>query len=287
MNHTAASLKRVAFAGLALFLALNAAAQLKTPAASPHSLLEQTVGLTEVAIDYSRPSVKGREIFGGLVPYGQVWRTGANQPSKISFSDEVTLGGETIPAGQYALYTIPGRDQWTVIVYKSTDLWGAMGYDPKGDLVRFVVKPTQLSSPVESMTFTIDALRNDGAVLNLDWDRTRISMPLQVPTEQKVMAQIESLKGTPAFEKPGALFNAATFYHESGKDLQTALEWVSKACELSERPAYWMYARKARIEMDLGLKAAAKASAEKTLELATAGGNPDYQKIARDMLAQL
>ncbi|MDQ8187995.1 DUF2911 domain-containing protein [Pelagicoccus sp. SDUM812002] len=279
--------KRAALAGFAMFLSVSASAQLNTPAASPHSVLEQTVGLTEVAIDYSRPSIKGREIFGGLVPYGEVWRTGANQPSKISFSDDVTLGGEAIPAGQYALYTIPGKNEWTVIVYKSTDLWGSMGYDPEGDLVRFKVEPTRLEHSVESMTFSIDALRNDGAVLSLDWDRTRISMPLEVPTAQKVMAQIDELKGTPAFEKPSVLFNAGTYYHEAGKDLETALQWVSKACESSERPAYWMFARKARIEVDLGMNEAAKASAEKTLELATAGGNPDYQKIAQDILAKL
>lgn len=280
-------LSRAVAVGLGFVFAFTASAQLKTPAASPHSVLEQTVGLTEVAIDYSRPSVKGRDIFGGLVPYGSVWRTGANQPSKVSFSDDVILGGEPIPAGEYALYTIPGKDEWTVIVYSSTELWGSMGYDSKGDLARFTVKPTKLAQSVESMSFTIDALRNDSAVICLDWDQTRIEMPIEVPTSAKVLAQIEELKGTPAFEKPGVLFNAGTFYHESGKDLETALSWVSKACELREQPAYWMFARKARIEVALGKSAAAKASAEKTLELATAGGNPDYQKIARDILASL
>ncbi|MBD5782155.1 DUF2911 domain-containing protein [Pelagicoccus sp. NFK12] len=287
MNPISCLLKRAVLLGASIALAANVSAQLKTPAASPHAVLEQTVGLTEVAVDYSRPSVKGREIFGGLVPYGKVWRTGANQPSKISFSDDVVLGGEKVPAGQYAFYTIPGKTEWTVIIYKSTDLWGSMGYDPKNDLVRFTVKPTKLAQPVESMTFSIDGLRNDGALLQLDWDRTRIAIPMEVPTAEKVMAQIEELRGTPAFEKPNVLFSAGTYYHESGKDLETALEWVSKACELSDRPAYWMFARKARIEVELGKTAAAKVSAEKTLELATAGGNADYQKIARDILAKL
>ncbi len=287
MPNPTSLISRVVLAGFALALTFSASAQLKTPAASPHSLLEQTVGLTEVSIDYSRPSVRGREVFGGLVPFGEVWRTGANQPSKISFSDDVVFGGQAVPAGQYALYTIPGESEWTVIVYANTNLWGAFGYDPKADVVRFTVEPHELGHSVESMTFTIDSLRNDGAVLCLDWDRTRIEIPFEVPTSAKVMAQIESLKGTPEFENAGTLFNAATFYHESGKDLETALQWVSKACELQEKPAYWMFARKARIELDLGLKAEAKKSAEKTLELATAGGNPDYQKIARDLLAQL
>lgn len=287
MIHRSSILSRTLFLGLSLALSLSVSAQLKTPAASPHSSIEQTVGLTEVAIDYSRPSVKGREVFGGLVPFGSVWRTGANQPSKISFSDDVVFGGQPIPAGQYALYTIPGESEWTVIVFGSTELWGSMGYDSKGDIARFTVKPETLSHSVESMTFSIDALRNDSAVVQLSWDRTRIAMPLEVPTDAKVMAQIAELKDTPAFENPGALFGAATYYHESGKDLEVALDWVSKACDLSDRPAYWMFARKARIEVDLGLKDAARASAERTLELATAGGNPDYQKIARDILATL
>lgn len=286
MNSTSL-FSRTAFAAVALAWIFPVSAQLKTPAASPHSSLEQTVGLTEVAIDYSRPSVKGRDIFGGLVPYGKVWRTGANQPSKVSFSDDVILGGEAIPAGQYALYTIPGKGEWTVIVYANTELWGASGYDSKDDVARFTVKPETLGHAVESMTFTVDSLRNDSAVLYLDWDQTRVPMSLEVPTSAKVLAQIEELKGTPAFEDPGTLFNAGTFYHESGKDLETALAWVSKACELREKPAFWMFARKARLEVDLGMKAAAKVSAEKTLQLATAGGNSDYQKIARDILAKL
>lgn len=281
------SLISIASSVAALAFTLPLSAQLKTPAASPHSVLKQTVGLTEVEIDYSRPSVKGREIFGNLVPYGSVWRTGANQPTKISFSDDVVFGGKEIPAGQYALYTIPGKSEWTVIVYSSTELWGSFGYDDKNDVARFMAKPMKLADKVESVTFTVDALRNEGAVIQLDWDHTRIKMPLDVPTAAKVSAQIEELRGTPEFEKPGVLFAAATYYHEAGKDLKTAHKWVSKAIASSDKPAYWMMARKAHIEVDLGLKKEAKASAEKTLELATAGNNPDYQKIAKDILASL
>lgn len=267
--------------------AASAAAQLQTPAASPFAKLEQKVGLTDVTVEYSRPSMKGREIFGGLVPFGKIWRTGANQPTKLTFSQDVTLGGEAVPAGTYALYTIPGEAEWTVIVSRKTDLWGASGYDEANDLARFTVKPESLSDEVETFAIGLESLRNDSAELVLDWELTRVSLPLELNTKEQVIAQIEELKGTPEFENANALYSAGTFYHESGMELETALEWVSKACSLRESPAFWMFARKARIEMDLGLKSEAKASAQKTLELATAAGNSDYQKIAKDILASL
>ncbi|MBC2604527.1 DUF2911 domain-containing protein [Pelagicoccus albus] len=265
----------------------SANANLKTPAASPHASFKQTVGLTEVEMDYSRPGVKDREIFGELVPYGKVWRTGANQPSKIRFSDDVVFGGEKIPAGEYALYTIPGEAEWTVIVYGSTELWGAFGYEEKNDVVRFSVTPMTIDEQVESMSFGIKDLESDQAVLYLEWDYTCIEIPILVPTDKKVMSQIEKLKSSDSFDSPRTLFAAGTYYHETGKDLKTALKWVSSACEKSEKPAYWMLARKAQIEMDLGMTKEAKASAEKTLKLATEGGNPDYQKIAQDILESL
>lgn len=280
-------LRTLAAATAVFAAALPASAQLRAPAASPRAVLEQTVGLTEVTIDYSRPSKKGRQIFGGLVPYGEVWRTGANQPTKLSFSDDVTLGGKAVPAGTYALYTIPGPQEWTVIVYSSTDLWGSFGYDESNDVARFSAKPETLDCEVESFTIGIDALRNDSATVYLDWADTRVAFELEVPTDAKVMSQIEAMRDTPEFQKPNTLFSAATYFHESGKDLEQALAWVAAAVESSEQPAYWMYARKARIEVDLGKKEAARKSAETTLKLATEGNNPDYQKIARDILASL
>lgn len=287
MNSNLIRLKRLFLMASTLAVAALSQAQLQTPAASPHAVLKQTVGLTEVEVEYSRPSVKDREIFGELVPYGEIWRTGANQATKLTFSDDVTLGGENIPAGSYALYTIPGKKEWTLIIYSSTELWGAFGHDPSKDVARIKVKPQALKQPVESLTIGFDHLRNDGARLFLAWDKTQVATELEVPTDDKVMSQIEKLKDTPEFENPNALFAAGTYYHESGKDLEQALEWVNAATEKSDNAPYWMFARKARIEVDLGKKEAAKASAEKTLELATEAGNPDYQKIAKDILASL
>lgn len=262
-------------------------AQINFPAASPAATVKQVVGLTNFEIEYSRPSVKGREIFGGLVPYGEVWRTGANAPTKITFSDSVELGGEKIPAGTYALYTIPTKDEWTVIVYGSTEGWGSIGYDQSKDVARVKAKPTKLDHAVESFTIGIDALRNDSAVLYLDWDHTRVAVPIKVPTNERVMSQIDSLKDKPEFQNPNTLFGAASYYHESGYNLPQALAWVTAAVEKNENPAFWMYARKARIEVDLGKKDAAMASAKTTLDLATKAGNGDYQKIARDIIASL
>ncbi len=279
--------RTLATALIALSSSFAVQAQLETPAASPRSVLKQTVGLTEVEIDYSRPGVKDRQIFGSLVPFGEVWRTGANSPTKISFSDDVTLGGAAVPAGVYALYTIPGESEWTIIIYTTTDQWGAYGYDQSKDLVRFVAPVSELAQSVESFTIGIDYLRNDSATVHLDWANTRVAFPLEVPTSQKVLSQIDELQGTPEFQKPGTLFAAGSYYHESGKDLEQALEWVSEACEKRKDPAFWMFARKARIEVDLGLTDAARSSAERTLELATAARNRDYQKIANDILASL
>ncbi len=287
MNSSLRSLRCAAVAALAAALAAAGAAQIKFPAASPHATLKQVVGLTDVEIDYSRPSVKGRQIFGGLVPWGEVWRTGANEPTKITFSDEVTLGDATVPAGAYALYTIPQKDSWTIIVYGTTEGWGSFGYDQSKDVARFTAKPSELAAPVETFTIGIGDLRNDSATLHLDWDRTRVSIPIKVPTTARVMSQIDSAKDTPAFKEPNTLFGAGSFYHDAGHDLPQALNWIATAIDSSERPGYWMYARKARLEIDLGRKEAAKISAEKTLELATQAGNGDYQKIAKDLLASL
>ena len=288
MNSKILSFKNALAFALAISGLATAQAQLKTPAASPFAYFKQTVGLTDVEIEHSRPSMKGREIFGELVPYGEVWRTGANQPTKLTFSDDVTLGGKSVPAGSYALYTIPGKSEWTLIVYSETDLWGSFGYDQSKDVARIVAKPQKLRTPVETFTIGLGELRNDSAQLHLDWANTRVAVELKVPTDSKVMSQIEKLEGTEEFaSNPNALFGAATYYHESNRDLDQALEWVTRALEQQDQPAYWMYARKARIERDLGKKEAAKVSAEKTLELATAGNNPDYQKIARDILESL
>lgn len=286
MHHASRSLRSLA--ALAAFaLAAASQAQIDFPAASPRSVVKQTVGLTEIEIDYSRPSAKGREIFGGLVPYGEVWRAGANAPTTIAASHDITLGGQRVPAGRYALYAIPGEDAWTIIVYNSTELWGSYGYDSAKDLVRFQVEPSRLDRHVESLSFSFDALRNDDATLNLDWADVRVSIPVGVDASAQVMRQIDSLKDKPEFQNPNTLFGAGSFYHDAGENLEQALAWVTQAVESRDEPAFWMYARKARIELDLGRKAEALASARRTLELATQAGNADYVRIAEDLIEQL
>src|SRR5690606_6138336 len=151
MNLASRSLRSLA-ALAALAFAAAARAQIDFPAASPRAVVKQTVGLTEIEIDYSRPSAKGREIFGGIVPYGEVWRAGANAPTTIELSEDAKLGGENIPAGKYALYAIPGEDKWTIIVYGSTELWGSYGYDSANDVARFDVEPQSLGRHVETLT---------------------------------------------------------------------------------------------------------------------------------------
>lgn len=174
------SLKTLTLAAACLSMTFAASAQNNGPAPSPHSVLTQVVGTTEVTIDYSRPSAKGRKVFGGIVPMGAVWRTGANKPTAITFSKDVVVGGKDVPAGSYALFTIPGENEWTIIIYSTTEGWGAFSYDQAKDFARFTAKPTKLGQMAESFAIGIDHLRDDSAIINLDWDHTRVSFPIEV-----------------------------------------------------------------------------------------------------------
>ena len=177
--------------GAALFLAFGMNAQIKAPQPSPTAELEQMVGLTEVEIEYSRPGKKGRDIFGSLLPFGEIWRTGANASTKISVSDDVMIGGQKVPAGQYALYTIPGKDEWTVIIHKHLENWGAGGYQDSEDLCRFTVKPTMMNDTYESFTIDFSDFTTNSANINLTWDKTRVSFPINTPTDEMVEKQIK------------------------------------------------------------------------------------------------
>src|ERR1051325_3156493 len=176
------------FVGFAAPLATLCAAEEKFqfPDASQHATITQRVGLTNVTVDYSRPNMRGREIFGGLVPYGKVWRTGANESTKIKFSDAVKIGGKEAAAGEYSFFTIPDREEWTIILSKNTKLWGAYDYKEDTDAVRVTAKPAALSDPVESFTIGFDNLKDDGATIALEWEKTRVPVELETGTVVKV-----------------------------------------------------------------------------------------------------
>ena len=254
-----------------------AVAQIQTPKPSPSTTLEQVVGLTEVEIEYSRPAMRGRTIMGDLVPYGSLWRTGANKNTTLSFSDPVTVGGQALAAGTYALFTRPGKSLWEVFFYTETENWGTPQEWQSKSVAAVIEVPTQSQAePVESFTISINELTNTGANIHLSWENTRVTLPLEVPTDEKTMASIkETMKGTP---KAGDLYQAAVYYRESGRDLQTAKKWIGKAIEM-DPGKYWMFRQQALILADLNEKEAAIKAAQSSLELAEKAGNQDYVRL--------
>ncbi len=254
------------------------------PDSSQHATITQRVGLTDVSVEYSRPDKRGREIFGGLVPFGEVWRTGANSPTKITFSEPVKIEGKEVPAGAYALYTIPNADEWTVILSKNLKLWGAYGYKPDADELRVQVKSVPLADAVETFAIGFDDLKDDRATLSLAWDKTRVPVTLTTDTMAQVSTNIATAMKDPESVKPGFYYQAAGFYYEHDKDLEQASKWIDQAIAKQDPPRYFMYYKKAQIEAKLGLKAEAKAAAEKSIELIKAGENPDPSAIRNSQL---
>ncbi len=253
------------------------------PAASPACTLKQRVGLTDVEIVYSRPSVKDRAVFGGMVPYGKVWRTGANQATKVTFSTPVKLNGKEIPAGTYALMTIPGKDEWTVIVNKGPEGWSPYKYDEKQDLVRFSVKPVELPKSMETFTIEFNDIRDESSKLNLVWDKTQIPIDLTVEYADKLTKQIQEVMASNDEKKP--YFQAANFYYNHGKDLNEAKKWVEEA--LKEREAHYIVFLKAEILEKLGDKEGAVQAAKRSKELAEKANDNGYIKLNEALINKL
>ena len=250
--------------------------QINTPAPSPSASFEQAVGLSTVSMEYSRPSMKGRTIFGELVPFDKIWRTGANASTKITFSDDVKFGGLDVPAGTYALYTKPGKTEWTVMVYKDLKLGGAVArYDEANELGRFTVTPQEMPMPVETMLFVVDEIKDDAANIYLMWEKTVVPMNLEVNVNDAVMGQIKS-----------AAYQSAVYYYNTGQDLDQALNFINVALEEDDQ-RYWMVTWKARILAKMGNKKEAIKTSEKAMALAQKANNMDYVKINKDLIAGL
>jgi hypothetical protein len=265
-----------------------AAPKIDFPAPSPTATLKQRVGLTDIEIVYSRPGAKSRQVFGGLVPYGKVWRTGANLATKVSFSTPVKVGGISIPAGSYALFTIPDQKEWTVIINKVTGPWASYAYDDKNDLVRVKASVVALSVPVETFTIDLNDLRNETATLNLEWEKTRVTVPLQVDVAAALVPQIEAAMASGVKLPDGMYFNAASFYYDQGLDLAKAKDWIVRATD-NPKPAFFMLHTKAKILAKLGEKEAAIAAAKQSTELAIAaeGAQSGFVKMNNDLIASL
>jgi hypothetical protein len=257
--------------------------QLKTPQPSPASKLEQVVGLTTVSVEYSRPAMRGRSIFGNLVPYGKVWRTGANANTKITFGDDVTIDGKTLKKGTYAIYTIPNETTWDVIFYKDANNWGnPKKWDESKVALKTNVAVNKMPMKIESFTITFDDVKINSAVLGMLWENVYVGVKFEVPTDSKVTKSIEKVLAGPS---KSDYFQAATYYHEAGKDLNKALTYIKKACE-GENPPFWYLRRMSLIQADLGDTKGAIESAKKSLDGAEKANNADYVKMNKESIAK-
>lgn len=275
--------KLLLFLSTGIFM-LGATAQIQAPQPSPAAKVEQKVGLTDVTLEYSRPGMKGREIFGNLVPYGEVWRTGANANTKITFSDDVEIGGKSLKKGTYALYTRPNKDSWDVMFYTDSNNWGnPEKWDDSKVALSSTASVMEMPFMMETFTIFLDDLQNDGGVINIVWGNTAATIPFKVPTDTKTLASIEKVMNGPSAND---YFAAGTYYHDTKKDNKKALEWVNKALEMQGNEAFWMLRRKSLIEADLGMKKEAIATAKRSLASAEKAKNADYVKMNQDSLKE-
>ena len=267
---------------IAITLSFAGTAQVRMPAPSPTQTLKQDFGISTVELTYSRPSAKGRKIYGDLVPYKKLWRTGANAATKIVFSDAVEIGGKKIDTGTYVLYTIPGVDSWEVILNKGLTNWGTDGYKETEDVVRFKVEPMKMRNKMETLTINFSNIKPTSCSLDIMWEKTIVSIPIIANFQDKVRVQIEAAMQTD--KKP--YWQAAQFYNEYDNNLAKALENCTKAIEGNDK-AYWMWIYKAKIQKEMGDNTGALASSKKSLELAKEAKNDDYVKMNNDFQKKL
>lgn len=261
----------------------NAKAQIDTPAASPGASVTQTVGLAEIAIEYSRPGVKGRTIFSadGLVPFGKVWRTGANAATKFTTSDDITVNGAQLAAGSYAILTVPNAMEWEVQFYPyESGNWTS--YVDKTPSVKVMTKPVKIGEKIESMMFAFDELKTWSAGLYLMWENTMVPFEIVADADEKVVSTIDKVLSGPSSND---YYAAASYYFDSGKDLNKALEWINIATS-GDSPRFWQVRKKALILAKLGKKADAIKAAQQSLELAMKAGNDDYVKMNKASIAE-
>jgi len=265
-------------------ISLNVNAQIETPAPSPFSKIEQKVGLTDVTLEYSRPSMKGRTVFGNLVPYDKLWRLGANMNTKITFSDDVTVGSSTLKAGSYAVYAIPGQSNWDVIFYTDSNNGGLpQNWDDAKVAAKVTIPASILPFEIETFTMSFDNLTSGSAVLGMFWSNVYVGVEFKVPTDAKVSAAIEkTMKGPSA----GDYYASAVYYLSEGKDINQAKTWMEKAMSMTEKPAFWQLRQQSLIYAKAGDKKAAIETAKKSLEGAKAAGNDDYIKMNMDCLKE-
>ncbi len=276
-------MKKLSLLLFVVMAAFSTQAQITTPQPSPFSKLEQKVGLTDVTVEYSRPSVKGRTIFGDLVPYNTLWRTGANKNTIVSFSDDVVVDGQTLKAGSYAVFAKPGETSWEVIFYADTQNWGTpKEWDESKVAAKTTTQVYPLPVSIETFTITIDDLTNNGAALGIMWEKAYVGIKFEVPTVAKATKSIENaMKGLTAND----YYAAAAYYLEEGKELRQAQEWINKAVSMNDK-AFWISRKQSLIYAKQGDNKNAIAAAKRSLAAAKEAGNADYIKLNKDSLKE-
>lgn len=255
---------------------------IKTPAPSPTQTIKQDFALSSIEITYSRPAAKGRKIFGDLVPFGKIWRTGANAATKVTFGEDVKVGGMPVKAGSYAIYSVPTAGEWEIIINKGANNSGLTGYKTEDDVARFKVQSMQLPMMIENFTIMLGNLTASSADIQILWENTAVQIPVVADIDSKIMAQINTAMTVDS--RP--YFQAASYYFDNGKDINKALEWANKAVE-AQPTAYWVMHLKAKVQAKAGDKAGAKATAMKSMEMAKQAKNDDYVVLNQKLIASL
>ena len=258
------------------------AQSLKVPAQSPAGYIKQDFALSSIEISYNRPSVKGRVIFGDLVPYAKMWRTGANAATTIKFDSDVMINNRPVKAGEYAIYTIPNENNWEVILNTAINSWGVSGYDRSKDVIRFFAPVKTTPFKFENLTFLIDDIKRESAMVHVAWDNTVASFEVTTDIDSKVMAQIDNIFNKDS--KP--YYQAASYYYEADKDMSQALTWIDKAIEQNPE-AYWVMHLKAKIQAKAGDKSGAINSANASTALAKKAQNDDYIALNKKLIDSL
>ena len=275
-------------AAVTLLAAPAAQAQIVTPQASPKSTVSQRVGLTDITIVYSRPSVKARNIFGTVVPFGKRWRTGANATTSIKFSDDVVIEGKKVAAGEYGLYTIPNKTEWLVVLNKNTKLGADVdGFKDDQDVARFTIKPYKVASKVETFTINFADLTPATANVTMEWEMTGAKFKVIADVDTKVMTQIDEKITKAATPAPGDLALAAVYYYDNNKDLKQALAWMEKA-NAAEPTKFWNLNTEAKIRLKMKDYAGATKAAEASKKgaLAATPPNGEYVKMNEELMAE-
>ncbi len=277
-------IKKLLFSTLAVCsLYFSNAQQLTTPQGSPTATVKQNFALSTVEISYSRPSVKGRKIFGDLVPFEKIWRTGANNATTLTFGEEVMIGDKKVAAGKYGLLTIPGEKEWTFIISKQTDVTSPDAYKQDQDVVRVKATPFELPFSIETLGISLENMTSNSCTLGLVWDKVYVGIQITADVESKVMKQIDNIMNKD--NRP--YYVAAQYYFDNGKDMNQALGWINKATEATPNAQPWVHTLKTRILAKLGKKQEAIAAANNAIKIAKATNFPEFVKQNEDLLKDL